>query len=569
MTRALWLLWGGVLLLFGAVAYGNLENLDSAATMHAARALVLRGDSGLRRFDQGAEWLGEGLLAEHVHAQQQQGVHYYGKQGNNELTYLWFPMGHVWLMVPFVALGEQLHAAFPAVEERYREKVAPGLEAKRVVESLSYRDNHLVWHNAAVASLLPPLCGATMFVLLLLLARALGAANRDALWTAVAVTLGTQLFPFGRESLSDGPGMLFLLAALLAVARAQQGTVGFLGMLLGGLALGAAVLTRYAHGFLAPLLLLAVWNATRGNRRLLLAFLLGGMPCALLLGLVNHARFGSLSDTGYPPFLTWFNYPLPFGLFKLLFAAGKGVLWLSPLLWLALGGAANRTARLSLRWLAWCLFLLPMLLFAMTNGWQSGQCWAARYVTPGVVAFCAIVLPQTQPWRHQPRWFALLLLLGAWLSLTSVITPTRGHNQLAGQAVAAMYDRELAQGTITAADRQSVDEADHYYFLPRFSPLHAHWSYAFKSWAGDFEDPTGQPQHGSGNTIEPLFGIVAAPGQEASQGLAPLHWEDRAGRHLWWAFWGGLYGFSGWWLGACCLLLGLWLLRKGIRALAR
>jgi hypothetical protein len=317
---------------------------------------------------------------------------------------------------------------------------------------------------------------------------------------------------------------------------------------------------------LAPFLVLAVLAAARrrGTWSPVLWFALGGLPFFCLLVGINHARFGAASDTGYPPFLSWFNYPLPYGLLKLLIAAGKGVLWLSPMLWLALP-AARRP--MPLRWLAWVLFVVPMALFAMTNGWQSGQCWAARYVTPAVVGLCALVLPQARPWRSRPRTFAVLFGLGVLVSLTSIVAPTRGHNQLAGQAVRAMYDRELAAGRITAEDRRSVDEPDHYFFLPRFSPLHANWTYAFKSWRGDFEDAEGRPKHGSANTIEPLFGIVAVPDARPRQDLAPLHWEDRGGRHLWCGFWGALYGFSGWWLFVPVLLGGVVLVRAGGRRL--
>lgn len=553
--RSLLAVWLGAFLLFASVAHGNFENLDSAMTMHAARALYLRGDSGLRRFDQGAEWLGEGLLAEDIAHKQLKGVHAYGKAGRNGLTYVWFPVGHVWLMVPFVALGESLAERFPAVEDRYRATVAPGLQGHAAAASLSYRDNHLVFANAAVATLLPALCGATMVLLLFGIARALGAAERDAAWSTVAIVLATQLFPLGRETLSDGPGLLFLLASLLAVVRAHAGTASVRTLLLGGAALGVAVLTRYAHGFLAPLLILAVAAAAHRQRRwrVLVWFAAGGLPFLLLLVGVNHARFGSASDTGYPPFSSWFNYPLPYGLLKLLVAAGKGVLWLSPMLWLALPAACRPQP---LRWLAWGLFAVPMLLFSMTLGWQSGQCWAARYVTPAVVGLCALVLPQTRPWRSHPRMFAGLLGVGVLVSLTSVLAPTRGHNQLAGQAVAAMYDRELAAGRITEDDRRAVDAADHFFFLPRFSPLHANWTYAVKSARGDFEDAAGRPRHGSANTIEPLFGIAAVPDALPRQDLAPMHWEDRAGRHLWWGFWGSLYGFPGWWLGLPVLLAG-------------
>lgn len=548
--KGLWWVFCGAFAAFLCFAHGNLESLDSAATMHGARALWLRGDSGLRAADQGGEWLGELALAGYIEQERLAGNHTYGKRGRNGLTYVWFPIGHLGAMVPLVAAGEALHGAFPEVEARYRATVAPGVPDAALVTNLSYRDNHLVFCNAAVAMVLPPLCGGALVVLVFLIARALGAGARDAGWATAATVMATQCFPLGRETLSDGPGMVCLLTALLAVVRVHQGTAGRAVLLWGGSAAGLAVLTRYAHGFLVPLLGLVVVAAAIRRRQpaMVLWYGLGGLPWAVLLMLVNHSRFGSISDTGYPPFSSWFNYPLPYGLLKLLVAAGKGILWFSPMLWLALPAALRPGQAPQLRWLGLGLFAVPMAMFAMTNGWQSGQCWGARYVTPAVVSLCALVLPQARPWVARPRTFLVLLLLGVVVNLTGVVAPTRGHNQLAGQAVAAMYDHELAAGRITAADRQSVDPADHFFFLPRFSPLHAHWTYAWKSWRGDFEGPDGRPRDGSANTIEPLFGIAAMPGKEGDQGLAPVHWEDRGGRHLWWVFWGELLRVPGGWL---------------------
>lgn len=543
--KALWMAWLGAFFAFFCTAHGNLESLDSTATMHAAKALWMRGDSGLRRPDQGAQWLGEGALASYIQGEAAKGVHYYGKVGTNGLTYVWFPMGHVWLMVPFVATGEALQKAFPALEERYRALVAPGVRDEHLIFNLSYREGHLVLDHALVAMFLPPLLGATSVLLLFLIARALGAAARDAAWSTAAITLATQFFPLGSETLSDGPGMCFLLAALLATVRAHHGTASRRTLLLGGLAAGAAVLTRYPHGLIVPVfglvLALAAWRQRRPLD--LLWFLLGGLPCLLLLLGVDYLRFGDPMDTGYPKFGSWFNYPLVFGLTKLLFAAGKGILWFSPMLWLALPLGVKKRHVPRLRWLAWVLFAIPMAMFSMTNGWQSGQCWGARYVTPAVVGLCAIVLPQARPWVAHRRSFLVLFGLGCLVSFTSVLAPTRGHNQLAGRAVEAMYDRELAAGKIREEDRKGVDAADHFFFLPRFSPLHANWTYAWKSWRGDFELPDGKPNDGSANTIEPLFGIAAMPGKnEIEQGMAPKHWEDRGGRHLWWVFWAEMLG---------------------------
>lgn len=547
--KGLWLVFVGAFAAFLCIAHGNLESLDSAATMHAAKALWQRGDSGLREAGQGGEWLGEMVLAGYIEKERQVGRHTYGKRGTNGLTYVWFPMGHVWLMVPLVAAGEALGRAFPGVEAHYRATVAPGVPDAALATNLSYRDNHLVFDNAMVAMVLPALCGAALVVLLFRIARALGAAPRDAAWATAATTLATQCFPLGSETLSDGPGLCFLLAALLATVHCHRGTATRGTLLLGGFAAGAAVLTRYAHGFLVPLLGLAVLLAARRRRTWadVVWFALGGLPCAVALVAVNHARFGSASDTGYPPFSSWFNYPLPFGLVKLLFAAGKGILWFSPMLWLALPAAARARRTPELRWLAWALFAVPMVMFSMTNGWQSGQCWGARYVTPAVVGLCALVLPQARPWASWPRAFAALLAVGGLVNLTGVVTPTRGHNQLAGQAVRAMYESQLRAGAITKLDWDNLDEADHYFFQPRFSPLHANWTYAWKSLRGDFEGPDGQPRDGSANTIEPLFGVAACPGpNERIQAQAPIHWEDRGFRHLGWVFWGTLLGVPGW-----------------------
>lgn len=525
---------------FFALAHGNLENLDATLTMHAARALWLRGDSGLRAPDQRPEWEGEARIAAYVRSEAAAGRQSYGKVGHNGLVYVWFPIGYLAAMVPAVALGTAIERACPEVEAQFRERTQGSPQ--------SYQHGQFVITTALVAMVLPALCGALCVVALWRIALALGASARDALWSAGAIALASQLFPLGRENLSDGPGLACLLWALVAVLRVRQGQGGVLAAAGGGIAAGLAVLCRYQHAFLVPLLFAVVVAAAWRQRRWSLgwAFVAGGAPWLVLLLAVNHSRFGSIADTGYPPFGSWFNYPTHLGVLKLLIAAGKGVLWFSPLLWLALPALFRRGSAPALRWCAGLGFLIPMLMFGSTNGWQSGQCWGARYVTPGVVWLLALVLPQAQPWRRWPRWFAGLGAVGLLVNTTSVVAPTRGHNQLAAQGIAALYDRELAAGRIRQDDRDGVDAADHFYFLPRFSPLHAHWTYAWQSLRGSFEDEAGRPRDGSAHTIEALFWVAAMPGKEAEQGRAPVHWEDRCGRHLWWVFWADLRGGRAW-----------------------
>ena len=90
-------------MLFLCFAHGNLETRDAAITMNASRALWLRGDAGLLRQEDGGEWLAENLIAAWIATHS--GVEY-GKTGKDGVhQYVWFPYGHVWLMVTSLALA--------------------------------------------------------------------------------------------------------------------------------------------------------------------------------------------------------------------------------------------------------------------------------------------------------------------------------------------------------------------------------------------------------------------------------------------------------------------------------
>ncbi|HEX6811049.1 MAG TPA: hypothetical protein VF384_05435 [Planctomycetota bacterium] len=556
--------WLGVFLLFASVAHGNFETVDAAFTMHAARALWQRGDSGLLTTAQGGELLGEQVGAAYIAERGRN-----GRVGANGRAYVWFPMGHVWLMVPFVAAGEFLQRRVPAAEAGFRAMVAPGRDDAGLVYAESYLFGHPVLTQGLICFLLPASVAATSVLLLFLLARALGASPRDAAITTGSITLATQFFALGRETLSDGPGLCCLLAMLLVVVRVHLGTARHWMPFLGGMAAGAAVLLRYQHAFGVIAAALAIALACRRRRAWpeLLWFLAGGLPFACLFFGVNIARFGNPLITGYPEIGEWLQQPIWLGLVKLLLSAGRGILWLSPLLWLALPMALRRDRTPHLRWLAWVVFASPMLLFASANGWNGGQCWGSRYVTPGVVGLLALVLPQARPWISWPRAWMLLCLLGVFANVTSVVAPVRGVIQLAAQAVCAEANNEVAAGRMTpaVAARQIEDRDDIASWRPRFSPLHANWFYAGRSLTGGFEDEHGAPRNGSEHTIEPLFGIVAT---DPVLGMAPARWEDRCGRHLWWRFWGDLLGVSGWLLVLPVFALGTWLSVAGWRRLA-
>ena len=553
------LAWLGAFLLFVCVAHGNFETTDAGFTMHAARALWHRGDSALLTAAEGGEHIGEQKGAEFIKHWEQVGPRKCGKIGVDGLAYVWFPMGHVFLLAPFVPIGDAAGGLLAEADERLQARTAPFLQ--------SYVEGSPVATQAVMSMLVPALCMATSLLLLYRIARALGADGRDAAWTAAAVALATQAFSVGREQLSDGPGLMLLLAALLPIVRLHRGAGGPGAAFWAGVMSGCAVLVRYQTALTVVMFagILAFACRRRGSWRELGAFVLGGLPLLLVFLTTNFLRYSDPLETGYPAIGEWFQASPLAGLGKILFGAGRGVMWCSPLLWLALPAAWSRRSSVTLRWLAWALLLVPVAIFSTALGWQGGQAWAIRYVTPGVVGLCALVLPQTAPWRRWPRAFRAVFALGCLVSLTSVIAPVRGQLQLMSQALRAHEQRAVEAGQLDPAD-VTIDPADVGGWHPRYSPLLRNWLYAWSSWSGDFERSDGRPRHESAHTIEAVYGVAAATELQAA---APRHWADRQGRHLWWRFWGDLYGLSGLLLVLPLVLLGGLCAWAGWRALAR
>lgn len=555
-AKGTWLAWFGTFLLFVCVAHGNFETTDAGFTMHAARGLWHRGDMALRTEAQGADHRGEWMGAAYIRNSEMEGKRASGLTIEDR-THVWYPIGHTFLMTLLIPLGEAVTTLFPDADARLLQKAEMGAWVR----------GSPVVTQAVISMLLPSLCFATSILLLFRIARVLGAAQRDAMWTAVAIALATQAFSVGREQLSDGPGLMFMLAALLPMVRLHLGTHTRHTAWWGGAMAGCAVLLRYqtALTVAAFAVLLVLACRRRKSYRDLWLFAAGGAPLALLFMLTNYLRFGDPTVTGYPAIGDWFTAnPLP-GLGKILFGAGRGVMWFSPLLWLALPYTLLRRREVKLRWLAWVLFVTPLLIFMQVTGWQGGQAWAIRYVTPGVVALLVIVLPQTTPWHKWPGLWRALVVAGWFVSITSVIAPVRGQLQLANQAVTADLTRAMAEGRMTY-EEADVDSADYGGWHPHFTPLVANWLYALHSRPNFFEDENQKPRHGSKNSIVPVYGVAAV--DERTQGNVPERWADRSGRHLWWRFWGDLYGVNGWLLVLPIAALGALLAFFGWRRLA-
>jgi len=539
MRRALLGVFLGACGVFGMFAHGYVENTDAEITMHSARAWWRRGwPALLRQADAADVSRAEAYLAQRIHDES-----FLGRTGVDGRAYSCFSIGHQLLMLPCVALGEQLARWFPAPEVALAAARPPLL-------------GEFFWTRFLV-SFLPVVAAAGTVVVLLVLAHVLGATRREALLVAGVATLCTQHGAASSETLSNGPGTLLLCAAVLGcvVDHLRRGAPG--ALLCGGIAAGAAVLVRYEEALgVAVLGAFTAWSAwRRGRLRDVLWFVLGGLPAASLLGAMGQLRFGSPFATGYSGAdAAWWSYPLHLGLPLVLFAPGKGVLWFSPPIVAAWAVCVRQRLRPSVLLLAALLWLAPILLVARTHGWHGSQCWGVRYATAGTVLLVTVALALARPWRRAPRRFLALAALGLVVTAGGVLTPYRGQTFLARHAALHLWRHEIDRGLVPVATIQ-----DHYLVDPRLSPIHSHWTYAWHSLRGDLGPGPAE------RNITPVFGI-AGPLDDP---LPPFPREDLGFRHWWWRYLDDLVPFP-WplvlaaWLAASAVALGL-----GIRSWTR
>ena len=508
---------------FGYFAHGYLENTDTDVTMHSARALYVRGDAGLQSSGEGT-WAGERFIA-------QEGL--FGMTGANGKHYAWFPVGHQLLLLPCIALGELFAGWWPKPEAEYLARHGPVL-------------GEFFWVRFLI-SFLPAIFAAGSAVMLLLICRSLGSSAREALGVTAIATLCTQFWPGASETMSDGPGMFFLLAMAALVFQFHAGKRCLAGAFLIGLCGGWAVLVRYPHAFAVLVLAVVAVKVICARRTYgeLLAMALGALPEVVILLAANWLRFDSLTETGYSAGANanYWKYPGHLGVPAILVAPGKGILWFSLPLLLALPAFWGRRV-FTFPWLPVLLiFLVPLAVHGHTVSWAAGQCWGIRYLTPVIALMVAVSFAKTRPWRRWPRSFALVCCLGFLVSLGGVLTPYRGQQSLAYQAAEVVYP-----GVEQVDNNINSD--------PRFSPLHTHWIYAWLSATGRLE------QGGADNTTEPLFGV------EVDEARLPRADEDAGFRHWWMAGIAGRGGYPLWPLALVWWVVAGVLLARGARGLS-
>jgi len=306
--------------------------------------------------------------------------------------------------------------------------------------------------------------GALACMLLFLIARRIGFADRTALLVTLAAGLASMLWAYAQTSfenvlvavlieivvlvlLGEGrPGVWHRLSSLCALpdqrgaglpAFEQRVHLRVLPAAGAGAAMGFIFLTRWGDGwvFLPGALALAVARLRTPNaepRRFAGPAIAFGLP--LLLGIAlamayNQARFHRPLELGYDDDNVSVRF-LHRGLFGFLFSPTRSVFLFAPLLVLAVARFGRLWRRLGggLRSLGvFWLIGAPLVIYSCFQTWDGGWCFGPRYLLPSVVlaTLAAGEWLEDARWREdlwRPAVFGVLFLVGVfaqWICLTS------------------------------------------------------------------------------------------------------------------------------------------------------
>ncbi len=281
---------------------------------------------------------------------------------------------------------------------------------------------------------------------------------------ALVFGLATLAWPYSQTFFSDpvaGWGLFGALYGLLAFSQTRRKRYLFLA----GLAWGLAYLVRSVNLVTLPFYALALaailWERDRATRdphspwlgklltlvtlrwRVWVAF---GLP-VLAAGLAslwwNWLRYGSPWTTGYLAEES-FSGPWGFGIFGLLLGPARGLLWYSPVLILAIPGAAWFWRRQ--RWLLGLILgvsVVYVLLYGKWFMWHGGFSWGPRFLVALMPLLALLTGPAWLALFQERRWGGLAQLLAALLLLASLAV------QWLGMAVPFGLVQEWLAGNVT------------------------------------------------------------------------------------------------------------------------
>jgi hypothetical protein len=312
-------------------------------------------------------------------------------------------------------------------------------------------------------------------LLVLALARRLGASRGGAIFAALGYALATPAWAYGTLFWGHQVAAAGLVGAFACATALGRGASPRreLGLALGvGLCAGWAVVTELPAAPAAAIL--AAFALARG-RSLFTAVgvAAGAVSCAAVLLIYNSAAFGAplhlgyQSVAGFPAMQEGFagvTYPRLEVLGKLLFGRHRGLLLLAPFLLAAPLGPFLARPRAPAA-VALAIVAYYLLFNAAYAYWDGGWCWGPRFIAPALPFACLLTAPVfSRAPRFARAMLVLLALAAGALELVAVSTTPQPPSSLgdpAGELLwPAFRDGQLALNRQRASEIRGKGPAD-------------------------------------------------------------------------------------------------------------
>ena len=246
---------------------------------------------------------------------------------------------------------------------------------------------------------------AATVALLYLLVRRLRYANGAALGLALIYGLATSAWPHGRTFFAEPLTALFLLLIFYAFRRGTDAGIAPGPLIVGGVATVGALATKPHAAIALPFLALyllyrafVLWREGGGGRRGLasavraFAWTTAGLVLAAIPeGIYNTICYGGPLKIGYGSQDDLFVIPFGTGFLGLTIGLGKGLLWYSPPVLLALVGLWPFLRRCRAEALV-CVGVVAAhyAFYSRILAWHGDGSWGPRYL---LIALPFVVLP--------------------------------------------------------------------------------------------------------------------------------------------------------------------------------
>ncbi|MCX5800925.1 MAG: hypothetical protein NTX17_06015 [Candidatus Eisenbacteria bacterium] len=330
-----------------------------------------------------------------------------------------------------------------------------------------------------VTSMIDPVAAAIAVVLLLHICFCLGYGVRTSVALSFAFGLTTPLWIYSKDFLTEPLTTSLLLGSILGLlAFKRSGRRRHL--FLAGLCVAVAVLTKYAMVLaVVPIIVFFVGTCLPMKHRSselsgfstvcrLLAF---GVPlaiCAALALWYNHARFGSVFESGYNAETTraGFGTPLLVGVYGQLFSSGKSIFLYAPVLVLAWSGFSVFRRKFGAEALLFAsIFVVNLLFYAKFISWAGDGSWGPRYLIP----FVPFLLIPVGSLLSSETAGKLVWGFFIFLAVAGFLVQVGGVSIYFGS-----YMREIREFPYTREFNDPRFLSDSH-FIPNYSPVYGHW----------------------------------------------------------------------------------------------